>query len=321
MKPQIMFKRATCCIGVFATKNAACKLTGAVLSICLFAGTSGSFPVLADTLESTGRLNDTNPVHASDRQKTVLSTAPVQQAPFDFNFLESLNKQDLFEWKIRGKYLTGYQAKITLSPIPGIIDTIFYRGYGAAYPWNTVLFKIDQMGEYRLQVNGCCGGFFFKNMTQENRNNEAVCFQLITDSRKLYMGRMGKAGVLLQKNRIMQIDNPCWTDRSAMSSDPMVVTIEEIDTGACEEQCASIEMKDGVAEEDYEPGIVKDPLREPETCIVRHLNCLYTGKSGKIVETYFYCSKRRIKYFSYIPLSGTPLIVVFDATKGRMILK
>ena len=225
-----------------------------------------------------------------------------------------------YEWKIRGTIHLNQKAIIHLAPIPGVIDTVFYR-HPEDSVWQHVLCRITKTAEYESFVNPCCGSFIFRPTVEKPHTMDNVVFKLTSTDGKMYLGRVGSNGAILQNNRTLSLKKACEYNKSAMNTDYTFISIEEIDTLPCQEECKSIEAVDGLDPDEYEPGTVKDPFEQPEACMTRHINCFQKGKSKEITDGFSYCSKRRIKWFQFIWIDNMPLMVEFDAKKNRIRLK
>jgi hypothetical protein len=261
---------------------------------------------------------------SDDSIKTPRSEKDVQSAftsmQKDSAYQKQWDSRYLYEWKIRGTIYSNQKARIHLVPIPGVIDTVFYR-HPKDSVWQHVLCRITEAAEYESFVNPCCGSFIFRPAVTKPYTMNDVVFKLTSTDGKMYLGRVGSNGAILHKNRALSLKKTCEYNKSAMNSDYTFISIEEIDTTPCPENCISIEAEDGVDPNDYEPGTVKDPFEQPEACMTRSINCFKNGNSKEITDGFSYCSKRRILWFQFIRLDNKPLIVEFDAKKNRMRLK
>jgi hypothetical protein len=226
-----------------------------------------------------------------------------------------------FEWKIRGVTAIGDYETIFLSPIMDRIDTVYYHKLSDHLNWYSVLTRISHSGEYKGLANPCCGGFLLKSEKKIPIVRNHVEFNLTSTDGKLYLGRVGENGKILKRGQTVSITSECAFMRSAMAYTSTEISIEEIDTVDCGDECVHIEDEDGINPESYPPGIVIDPLEKRDYCLSCGLNC-YNGRECQESSMCFsYCSKRRIAGFDFVWLDDKPLQVEFDARNNKLTLK
>lgn len=230
----------------------------------------------------------------------------------DSSYKKWWNSTYLYEWKIRGNIFSNQNSRIHLIPIQGAFDTVYFHHPGDTF-WNRVLCRIPEEAEYETAVNPCCGDLIFRPTISKSHAECNLIFKLTSTDEKIYLGRIGSNGAILKKNVPIQLKTKCAYDESAMSSRYSTISIEEIDTARCSDDCENVELEDGVDINAYPPGKVQDPFKMPDVCMTRQINCFQKGKFKRVTDGFAYCSRKRIISFEFSWLDNSPLIVEFDA--------
>jgi hypothetical protein len=186
------------------------------------------------------------------------------------------------EWRINGKTLHYGSDPIEVTPDEKM-DTIFYRQKNKA-KWDTIICQISKPGKFTFVYNECCGGFNVKD--ESGHFIEAkVNFRIIGQKkRRLYMGTLGEAGLLVRSDCMITLLPGC---RSAMSPNIYQLTLSEVDFPT------------------------DDSLRNGSTCLYKvGYPELDYDFAFRIIDVKF--------NFLFMPLINEPIQIIYDLTNGAL---
>ena len=190
------------------------------------------------------------------------------------------------EWKIRGQTIHFGSAPVKIIPDANRIDTVFYHQHAKA-KWDTFICIIKKPLHYKFIYNECCDAFYVEKDSSRSFLRGSVIFKMTQKpADKIYLGTLGEGGILIKS---LSTDTLFPICTSPMSPDIYTVSFREIkickDTTNCREGTCLF-VKDG-ADPDFDFGF-------------------------KTISTK--------TEFLFMPL-GEPLIVIFDAKSGKIILR
>ena len=189
------------------------------------------------------------------------------------------------EWKIRGKTLHFGSEPIEIKPIPGKIDTLFYKHDNNA-DWDTILCMIKEPRSYKFIYNVCCGGF---DVAGENKHRIQLTSMFRIkgmDNNHTYLGTLGEAGIIVNSSSADTLRPGC---RSAMSPNIFEIGLSEIEI-----------------------------CRDTNNCYLGH--CLFEKGKELAYEFAYRTISEKLKIL-YMPLSENPVKVIYDPNKDRIKLE
>ncbi len=127
-------------------------------------------------------------------------------------------------WYFNGKKMFYGCNPIAIKVNPAKLDTILYKGYRRT-EFDTIICNISESNSYTFFYNECCGAFNIKNDSTKQFIEGKIIYRLKGANKKIYLGTLGEAGILLNQNMNDTLSEDC---RSAMSPNVYQVSLKEI---------------------------------------------------------------------------------------------
>lgn len=185
-------------------------------------------------------------------------------------------------WLINGQEMRYGSGIVKIKANPNKLDTILYKGY-ERQKFDTIICNISEPKKYKFFYNECCGAFNIQDESTNRFIQGKIVYQLKRIDKKTYLGTLGEAGIIVNKNT----DTLNVNCRSAMSPNVYHISLRQI------EECT-----------------------DSQNC--NETICLQEKGNNEPNWSFGYKTISKKLDVLFMPLKSEPLIIIYDSKTDRI---